>query len=212
MSVCLWVYKRAFCSSSVLLTTFFITLAWLALGAWLAFALKRSGYALAFSLLALGVNLIVLFISKIFLQNVMLYFATLLCACGIFYGFALCAVTVQARITARRRQRAKIERDACYTLPARDNGFVRERLHTVLNETSDCGEGLSLSFGFVRRMTTQLKNENLSLTEGLEIDELSKLIALYMKKEAFTTSDVNTLNDVFARVLKLCAKYGVSVR
>lgn len=207
-----WVYERVFYCSFALLVSFGLTLVWLAVGCWLSFTFKHSGYALAFSLLALGVNLIVLFSVNVFMQNVMLYLATLLCGCGTFYGVALFAVTARASVAQRMAEQAKIERATYYTLPARDNGFVRERLHTVLNESSELGENVAISFGFVRRMATQLKNEKLSLTESLEIEELSKLLALYMKKETFTTEDVNALNDGFSRVLKLCAKYGVSVR
>lgn len=212
MSVLLWVYQHAFCSSVALVCVCIGTLVWLAVGYALALALNQSGYALAFGLSALGVNLTVLFALKITLQNATLYFATLLCVCGIFYGLALTMVTVRTYILIRKEERAKIARATCYTLPARENQFIRERLHTVLQEVADEEENLEISFTYVRRMLLQLRNATLSLTEKLEVEELSKLFALYTKKETFTSEDVNVVNEAFSRLLKLSAKHGVIAR
>ena len=207
-----WLYGRVFCSSFIVLMMFFITILWLVVGCLLAFALNRSGYALAFGLLALGVNLMVLILVKISLQNVALYFATLLCCCGLTYGVALAVIGIRTYVVLRRAEREKIERATCYTLPVRENTFIQERLNTVLQEQSERACAVSVSFAYIRRMAVQLKNEKLSLTERLEVEELTKLFALYTKKETFTSEDVNTLNDGFSRVLKLCAKHGVSAR
>ncbi len=212
MPIWTWIYERAFCASIALVYAFLITLVWLFVGGGLSLAFHHSGYALAFGLLGLGGNCIVLFVTGGQLQNAVLYFAVLLCLIGIAYVVTLAVISIRAYLLVRKAEREKIARATCYTLPARENAFVRERLNTVLREESDEGEPLTLSFAYVRRMLSGLKNVSLPLPETLEVEELNKLFALYIKKETFTITDVNVLNEAFARLLKLSAKHGVIAR
>lgn len=207
-----WVYQHAFCASDVLVITFIFTIVWLLVGGWFSLNFNGGGYALAFVLLALGGNLIVLFILQISIQNVALYFASVLCACGLSYVCALIILNVQAYVRRRKEEINNTRLSSCYTLPSRDNAFVRDRLNTVLQQVEEGEEDMRVSFSYVRRMLIRLRNAKLSLTENLEVEELSKLFALYTKKERLTTQDVNLLNEAFSRTLKLSAKHGVTVR
>ena len=203
-----WIYENAFASSVLLIVCFFITLTILGIGAWLGLHLQQSGYTLGMGLLALGGNLLALVWAKTSTIYAVIYFALLLCVCAVVYCIALVCVSFCAYAKMRKLEREKIERAACYTLPARENEFVRERLHTVLREVeSDDGERLNLSFSYARRALLRLQNEKLGLSERLETEELARLFALYKNKELFTVEDVTTLNEAFSRLMKLSAKY-----
>ena len=208
MAVLSWIYENAFASSVVLTVCFFITIVLLGVGGWLGLRLQQSGYTLGVGLLALGGNLLTLVWVKTPILYAVIYFASLLCVCAVAYCIALVCVSASAYAKMRRAEREKIERAACYTLPARENEFVRDRLHTVLREVeTDEGERLNVSFSYARRTLLRLRNAKLGLSERLETEELARLFALYKNKELFTTEDVTTLNEAFSRLMKLSAKY-----
>ena len=137
---------------------------------------------------------------------------------GLVYPVVFLCVFARKRIKTRREKRAIIERKLKYTLPDKDNTFVRTRLNTVLKETEE-GEGRKeearvekcFCLEYARKMLNAVKNARLGVAERLEITELSALFELYLKKSDWGVSEVKTVNEVFSRVLKLAAKYSVAV-
>ncbi len=112
----------------------------------------------------------------------------------------------------RRQQRMEEKRALRYTLPDRENSYVRARLHTALQpQTTDGEEPIELRLGYVRKMLAKVKEAALSPVERLDVEELSSLIALYVGKEKWSTEDRKAVNEVFARLLKLSAKYKIAV-
>ena len=66
-----------------------------------------------------------------------------------------------------------------------------------------------VSFSHARALLASLREAPLSTAERLESDEIAKMLALYLQKKDFTAQDAHTLNEAFARILKLYAKYAV---
>ena len=207
MFIVLSVYQNVFCSSVVLVSTFLGTLVAMLVGGGIAFRLQQSGYALGFGLLALGVNLLALVSQKVSLRYGTVYFATLLCVCAFCYCVVLIGMTVHTRATFRKAERAKVERSTQYSLPTRENEYLRDRLRVIAQEQDENAERLHLSFSYARRALLRLRNAKLGLTERLETEELAKLLGLYHAKQAFTAEDVNALNEAFSRLMKLSTKY-----
>ena len=212
MYIVLFVYQNVFCSSVVLFSTFLGTILAILIGGIVSFRLQQSGYTLGVGLLALGVNLLTLVAKKTPLYCAVVYFATLLCVCALSYCIVLIGTSIRAYVLMRRAERAKIERAEQYVLPARENAYLRERLHVISQDQECDSERLHLSFSYARRALLRLRNAKLGLTERLETEELSKLFGLYHGKQAFTAEDVAMLSEAFSRLLKLSAKYATTKR
>ncbi|MBQ8291363.1 MAG: hypothetical protein IJX88_02475 [Clostridia bacterium] len=138
--------------------------------------------------------------------------------CGKCAAIALCIgavcfavsgiITLARKIKARKYARAQTERALQFTLPDRDNAYVRERLNNALClKDEETIEGLDLSYA--RALLTKVASAPLTKAESLEISEIAGLFELCLKKERFTASDVRLLSDAFGRILKLSAKYSL---
>ncbi|MBE7068661.1 MAG: hypothetical protein E7381_05110 [Clostridiales bacterium] len=137
---------------------------------------------------------------------------------GLVYPMVFLCVLARKRIKTRREKRRAVERKLKFTLPDRENTFVRARLNTVLREIdlreSGQEEGRAEKYfcmKHAKKMLNEIKNAPLSVAERLEIMEISALFELYFKKTAWNTSEIKALNEAFARVLKLSAKHSVVV-
>lgn len=145
--------------------------------------------------------------------------AALLCSVGgVIYLFLFLILTMRAQIARRKTRRAEVERRIAYTLPDRENHFVRTRLNTTLRTpenalNADMGmlfDGkVPLQFHYVRRLFAQLKAAPLASVERLQVEEMGKVLALYCFKDVWTISDVRGVNDFCATLLKLSAKYDI---
>ena len=134
---------------------------------------------------------------------------------GLVYPLIFLCVTLKKRVKKRRDYRRKIERKLRFTLPDKENAFVRARLNTVLqvgDESSDDENRTEGYFRFehARRLLLAVKNAEISGTERLEITELFALFELYAKKTEWNSTELRAVNDAFSRVLKLAAKYSVA--
>ena len=120
---------------------------------------------------------------------------------------------VKKRIKNRRESRAKIERELKFTLPEKDNSFIRARLNTVLKqeEPEKLQETQTKDFqlSYAKQLLVKLKESKLSTADSLKTEEFSSLLALYANKEKYTPNDLRTLNDALSGLLKLSAKYCV---
>lgn len=213
MFVVFWLYETVFCSSKVLLVCFAVMLIGLTLGGIISWRLQQSGYILVAGILGIGAHLLVISGMKISIVRIVTYLGVMLCTCAFAYGFALVFVGIRGYIIKRKKEREKVERAVCYTLPASKNEYIRNRLHTVLREEEkENEEPLNLSFSWAWRTVLRLQNAKLSLTERLEVERLTNLLSQYKRKQSFATEDVLLLNDAFSKLMKLSAKYNVSVK
>ncbi len=115
---------------------------------------------------------------------------------------------------ARAKKRARIQaaRRLEYTLPDEHNAYVRERLQTTLSAREGREEtGASVRVRYARRMLTLLKGSALTPVERLDVEEMEKALALYDEDKRWTGEDMKAVNEIFARLLKLSAKYEIAV-
>ena len=132
---------------------------------------------------------------------------------------AFCAgVWLTAKVVGRRRRKyrerlghAEVERRMQYTLPQKDNGYIRERLQNEL-KVKGMGEELKnvyVRVGYARVLLGKVKAAPLTIAERLQTDEMSEKLTLYRGKEGWTVEEVRGFNDLCAALLKLSAKYAV---
>ena len=115
----------------------------------------------------------------------------------------------------RRKSRMELEKRICYTLPDRDNSFVRARLNTALrceeeevNAYMDtANDGKLIKLAYVRKRMEALRQATLSKAERMELEELSRAFFLYFYKEKWSVQELRALNEICALVIKLSAKY-----
>lgn len=115
----------------------------------------------------------------------------------------------------RRQEKAENLRKMKFTLPDRDNEYLRARLNTVLKEKKD-GDGVTrrqadVHLDYAKRLLEGLKNTPISAVERLETEELGGALSMYFKKETLTEGDLSAVNEAFARLIKLSAKYEIAV-
>lgn len=140
--------------------------------------------------------------------------------CDLTLGGAVCVGTIalqvglqiRARAEKRKRERAKIVRKLEYTLPDRENRYLRDRLHTALYygraEKEERAESV-LHLEYVKKLLENVHNAPLAPAERLEAESMARLFHAYLDKNKWTSEDVRAVNDLFTRLLKLSAKYAV---
>ncbi len=116
----------------------------------------------------------------------------------------------------RRRERKKSRLTAArrveYTLPERENTFVRSRLNTALNSSREDKETpIEVRLGYVKKMLCSVKEAALTPVERLDVEEMSGVVAAYTAKEGWSSADRKAVNEVCAKLLKLSAKYEIAV-
>lgn len=119
---------------------------------------------------------------------------------------------------ARREKRARESRQAMFTLPDKENSFVRDRLNTSLHVEEEVPDGTQreydmdeskLRLNHVRDMLAKLKAAPLAPGDRLESEEISRLITLYATKNRLTAKEIRDLNDCLSAILKMTAKYAL---
>lgn len=104
-------------------------------------------------------------------------------------------------------------RELKFTLPDRENTFVRARLSTVLNyeflEDERQEEKLAIEFSQALKMLDKVLIAPLSTAEKIEAGQMQADLVAFESKELFSAKEVSAINDKFSRLLKLSAKYGV---
>ena len=123
----------------------------------------------------------------------------------IFYLFS--------RISRRRKRRKSANREVEFTLPDRENTFVRSRLSTVLNrefcEAERQEEKLAIEFSQALKLLDKISIAPLSAAEKIEVGQMQSDLRAFEEKQTFSVKEVSSINEKFARLLKLSAKYGV---
>lgn len=135
-------------------------------------------------------------------------------ACGILFlqGVAFGVVWVKKQKRQARLKREMRKKTIQYTLPARDNRFVRDRLNTVLNvapeeERTKRKNDVRLSYAI--ELLHKLKNKPLSVVDRLQVNDAEKTLGLFLEKQELSSADVRTLSDTMTAILKTSAKYDV---
>ena len=112
----------------------------------------------------------------------------------------------------------EIRRRLQYTLPDRENSYVRTRLNTTLqvpkigvNADMDIAklDKNTVKLGYARQLLGKVREAPLSPAERLQAEEMEKAFALYFHKDGWTKEELQTINEICASILKLSAKYAV---
>ena len=138
---------------------------------------------------------------------------------GLNYVLLTAFLALHERAIFRRKQREEIARRLLYTLPEKDNSYIRARLNTALKESEnetetrfledDEGQKALVRLEHVRKLLTKIKEAPLTKAERLESEEMTKLFAAYLGKSKWSSGDVRAVNELFSALLKLSAKYSV---
>ena len=110
-----------------------------------------------------------------------------------------------------RRQHAHYRRVE-YTLPDRENSYVRARLSTALRGDMGAEEErteYTVCLSYARELLAKLKAAPLTQAERLETDGLEGIFSLYFHKSKWSANDLRAVNGACARLIKLSAKYAV---
>lgn len=129
----------------------------------------------------------------------------------------LAVLKIVRKKTAEKRGREAINRTAMFTLPDRENTFVRDKLNTSLRcdtlgreAPADYDlEAEKLKLTYVRSLLTSLKKAPLSMGDRLEVNGVSQKITRYALKNKLTSEETRDLNDGFSLLLKMSAKYSI---
>ncbi len=115
----------------------------------------------------------------------------------------------------RRERRLQATRRLQYTLPDERNEYLKSRLHTALRTEEPQRyadkENVGVRLRYAKKMLSLLKESPLSPVERLDVEELDGVIAAYRGREKWSSEDVKAVNEIFARLLKLSAKYEIAV-
>ena len=133
---------------------------------------------------------------------------------GIFQLILLACMAAKQKRKLRAARREEELRTLRFTLPDKDNSYVRARLNSVLQEkpVADADEKPSFrafDLAYAQKLSQKLKEAPLTFAERMQAEELSKLFRLYGEKRQWSVGDGQTLNEAFSALLKLSAKYAV---
>ena len=188
------------------------------LAAALAYFLQNAGVYAALCAVVFGLVGILIAFEELELKTGAVGVALLSTLGGSLYLLLFCVLTLKRTIIERKRRRAEIARRLCYTLPDRENSYVRARLNTALKTPEmELNEDLGGSFDnkgemkleHTRMLLSKVKEAPLSQAERLQVDEIGKTFSLYFHKEKWTPLDLRAMNELCGMLLKLSAKYAV---
>ena len=142
--------------------------------------------------------------------------------CGVMFCISIILAGILCAIAVFKYRRMKIERfknaskEFSFSLPDRENSFVRDRLRAELRpateqKTQDAVllKDLDLRLDYTRKTVAKLKALELTPADRLEVNRISKTVTFYALKNALSPSETRSLNDCFARLLKLTTKYTI---
>lgn len=212
--LCALVFEEAFCGNYALLTVFCIACLALFAGAVAGYCAKQTGVYAALAALAGAVACVAAATQTITFKAAAILAGSYVALGGLTYLVLWLIIALRARLKKRRESRAEIERKLKFTLPEKENTFVRARLHTALKtdesvaenaETEKETQALPLSHAW--KLLARLREKRLSAADGLTARELAALLTAYKDKQTLSKGDVLALNDALAGILKLAAKY-----
>jgi len=155
---------------------------------------ERCYFALAFFLVG-GACLFVLFGGER-RETIGLLLAFLVSVTAVGYAPLCFALFLRREGKRKREEGAQAKRRVQFTLPDKDNAFLRDRLRTSLREgASTEEEGLRARLGYAKGMLARLKEENLPPMERLDLEETATLLSLLSKKQRWTAEEQKGVNE-----------------
>ena len=119
-------------------------------------------------------------------------------------------ISMRERVEKRRKMQAERVKRVEYTLPQRENAYIRARLQDGLRvESGEETAQMRARLGYARLLLGKVKCAPLSIAERLQAEEMEKILSLYREKTAWTVEELRGMNDMCAALLKLSAKYAV---
>ena len=196
---------------------FFITLTGLILATFACLKMQTIGVYFGVTTVFLGASWLAVLVQGVPLQDATACLAILAIFGGALYLLLFFTLTIIKKRKEKNAERQAYARRLQYTLPDRENSYVRTRLNTVLRveeppETRATIAQKYFRLEHARNLLRAVQEKPLSAVERLETDELSALFSLYAKKEKINSDDLQMLNDAFSRVLKLSAKHDVCMK
>lgn len=145
------------------------------------------------------------------------YLCCALAAACFFLSLILFIIFVKARKKSRRETYEKADREFKFSLPEKENSFVRDRLKGDLQDAEESKKqssavqikDLDVRLDYTRKTLAKLKASSLTPADRLEVNRISKTVTFYALKNALSPIETRALNDCFSRLLKLCAKYTI---
>ncbi len=222
-----WFLERMM-ESAWILPTVSVCFFLLSAGAVVGFFCRDRGFYLSLAVMITGAaSLLFMAVGLSFLT---LLFAIVLLAflTATVYALLTCALIIRAMILRKKKRREEILRKVQYTLPDKDNSYVRTRLNTALQraniQTNGTAVGGTENAGkeikeesikgdfradYARKLLAKLQEAPLTKAERMEMEVISRMFSAYIKKSRLTVEDVRVLNDMFSYLLKISAKYAV---
>ena len=150
-------------------------------------------------------------------------YAELRILCWVFFLLSIFSTGILGGIALATYKRKKFERfknaekSFSFTLPDRENSFVRDRLKGPLVPEEErkkqtetvLMKDLDVRLDYTKKTVAKLKSLELTPADRLEVNRISKTVAFYALKNALSPSETRALNDCFARLLKWTTKYAV---
>ncbi len=132
----------------------------------------------------------------------------------LFLMIALAAFTKRKRKELEEKRKAEIERDATFTLPDRENEFIKERLKNHLKPQKEGQKEYKFSecvpsFDYTRSILSKLKAAPLSVSDRLQAQNISHDVTHFAFQERLSPEDIRVLNDRLSDMIKLSAKYAI---
>lgn len=158
---------------------------------------------------AVGGAVCVYALEKITPQRALLFFGVTAGVGGIAYLFAYVISVFLQWQKGKKLQREERYRQLQYTLPDRGNSYIRARLNTAL-QTEKGVEKWNTEFCYARELLNKVRQVQLCATDQLQAEQVGKTLSLFAHKEGLKTGELQVVNEAFAVLLKLAAKYGVS--
>lgn len=187
----------------------FISFFILFIGGCVSYKRKNAGVALALSLVIIGTA------KCVNIHAIKRIIPILFISAGAEYLLLSGIIAIAKKIRERKQTRAEKEKQIQFTLPDKDNEFIKTRLNTVLNKTARSNDtdikasAKEYSFSYIKKLLALLKSKTLSPADRIKTEEYASLISVYSLKDEWTGEDLQTVNEVLSCVIKLSAKYAV---
>jgi hypothetical protein len=197
-----------------------VCLVLLFVAALIGFCCRDRNFYLSFAVMIVGGALIVFIAAEKPLIFLCAAFSGLCFLAATYYALMTCALMIRTQMQRRKKRRAEILRKVQYTLPDKDNTYIRTRLNTALNKANapvceaektvmEKGNKEDFHTTYAKKLLGKIQEAPLTKAERLEMEEVSRLFSAFMKKSRWTVEDVRLMNDMFAYLLKISAKYAV---
>ena len=192
-------------------------------GALIGFCCRDRGFYLSFSVMITSGSIIVFLAAEKPVSFILTCIMGLSFLAATLYALLTCALIIRTSMIRRRKRRAEILRKVQYTLPEKNNTYIRTRLNTALKATDvplndsvnaektekEVGNKENFRPDYAGKLLQKVQEAPLTKAERMEMEEVARLFSAYLKKSRWTVEDVRLMNDMFSYLLKISAKYSV---